>query len=284
MTEARLVESENGGLDPRGRGLVRAEREGCALAQRRAAWRLRAVGVSRGPDFPQLGINLNVMQPGESMTMYHRENAQEDFLVLRGECLLRFVEGEERQLRQWDLFHCPAGVAHAVVGAGDGPSLVLAVGVVAHRLGARRSALSGRPRRRAAQCGCGRGDRFVGRGLQAVHVRMGPVPERLAAGVSWFVRNIRDVQWFDGGRFGVYGDFQGGVHFDEFGFNFGVVWPGQPVAMYHREDHQEGFLVLSGECLLIVEGRSGRSSSGTTSIARPGSSTSSSGRGTARRS
>jgi len=24
--------------------------------------------------------------------------------------------------------HCPAGVAHAIVGAGDGPSLVLAVG------------------------------------------------------------------------------------------------------------------------------------------------------------
>ena len=76
--------------------------------------------------------------------------------------------------------------------------------------------------------------------------------------MSWFVRNIRDVQWFDGGKFGVYGDFQGGVHFDEFGFNFGVVWPGQPVAMYHREDHQEGFLVLSGECLLIVDGEERR--------------------------
>ena len=72
--------------------------------------------------------------------------------------------------------------------------------------------------------------------------------------MSWFIRNIRDVQWFDAGSFGVYGDFQGDEHFEEFGFNFGVVWPGQPVAMYHREDHQEGFLVLSGECLLIVEG------------------------------
>jgi uncharacterized cupin superfamily protein len=77
--------------------------------------------------FEQLGINLNVLQPGEPMTMYHRENAQEDFLVLEGECLL-IVEGEERPLRRWDLFHCPPGVAHAIVGAGDGPSLVLAVG------------------------------------------------------------------------------------------------------------------------------------------------------------
>jgi len=72
--------------------------------------------------------------------------------------------------------------------------------------------------------------------------------------MSWFVRNIRDVQWFDAGRFGVYGDFERGERFPEFGFNFGVVWPGQPVALYHREDRQEGFLVLSGECLLIVEG------------------------------
>ncbi|HLY93350.1 MAG TPA: cupin domain-containing protein [Gaiellaceae bacterium] len=77
--------------------------------------------------FPELGINLNLMQPGEAMTMYHRENKQEDFLVLEGECLL-IVEGEERPLKKWDLFHCPPGVAHAIVGAGDGPSLVLAVG------------------------------------------------------------------------------------------------------------------------------------------------------------
>ena len=59
--------------------------------------------------------------------MYHRENAQEDFLVLGGECLL-IVDGEERPLRQWDYFHCPPGVDHAIVGAGEGPSLVLAVG------------------------------------------------------------------------------------------------------------------------------------------------------------
>jgi len=82
---------------------------------------------SGGEGFPELGINLNVLSPGEPMTMYHREDRQEDFLVLDGECLL-IVEGEERPLKKWDLFHCPAGVAHAVVGAGDRQSLVLAVG------------------------------------------------------------------------------------------------------------------------------------------------------------
>jgi quercetin dioxygenase-like cupin family protein len=61
------------------------------------------------------------------MTMYHRENAQEGFLVLAGECVL-VVEGEERPLRPWDYFHCPPGVSHAIVGAGTEPSLVLAVG------------------------------------------------------------------------------------------------------------------------------------------------------------
>ena len=40
--------------------------------------------------------------------MYHRENDQEDFLVLAGEALA-IVEGQERQLRRWDLVHCPAG-------------------------------------------------------------------------------------------------------------------------------------------------------------------------------
>jgi uncharacterized cupin superfamily protein len=78
-------------------------------------------------DFLQLGINLNVLEPGVSMGMYHWEAAQEDFLVLAGEALL-IVEGEERPLRQWDFFHCPAGTKHIIVGAGDAPSLVLAVG------------------------------------------------------------------------------------------------------------------------------------------------------------
>ena len=81
-----------------------------------------------GERLEQLGINLNIMRPGEGMTTYHRElHRQEAFLVLDGEALL-IVEGEERLLKKWDLFHCPPGVAHAIVGAGDRPCLVLAVG------------------------------------------------------------------------------------------------------------------------------------------------------------
>jgi uncharacterized cupin superfamily protein len=124
MTEARLTEAD-GGLIPEGDGWF-------VLNARDARWLSGDLGAycnfeGKAARFPQLGVNLNVLRPGESMTMYHRENAQEDFLVLAGECLL-VVEGEERPLRRWDLFHCPPGVAHAIVGAGDGPSLVLAVG------------------------------------------------------------------------------------------------------------------------------------------------------------
>ena len=86
------------------------------------------------PGFPQLGINLFALSPGEPMAMYHWEADQEDFLVLAGEALL-VVEGEERPLRQWDLAHCPAGARHVIVGAGAGPCLVLAVGARDRSLG-----------------------------------------------------------------------------------------------------------------------------------------------------
>jgi uncharacterized cupin superfamily protein len=78
-------------------------------------------------DFLQLGINLSALEPGEAMAMYHWEVDQEDFLVLAGEALL-IVEGQERQLRQWDFVHCPSGTKHVIVGAGSGPCLVLAAG------------------------------------------------------------------------------------------------------------------------------------------------------------
>ena len=72
-------------------------------------------------------MNLSVMEPGEPNCLYHSESQQEAFLVLSGECRL-LVDGEERLLRPWDFFHCPAGVEHVFVGAGDGPCVVLMVG------------------------------------------------------------------------------------------------------------------------------------------------------------
>jgi uncharacterized cupin superfamily protein len=83
-------------------------------------------------EFPQVGINLFVLAPGESMGMYHWEADQEDFLVLSGEALL-IVEGDERPLRQWDFVHCPAETKHIIVGAGQGSCAVLAVGAREHQ-------------------------------------------------------------------------------------------------------------------------------------------------------
>ena len=76
--------------------------------------------------FPMLGVNLAVLEPGEPNSMYHWETETEAFLVLSGEALL-IVEGEERPLRQWDFVHCPPKTEHVVVGAGDGPCVVLAM-------------------------------------------------------------------------------------------------------------------------------------------------------------
>jgi uncharacterized cupin superfamily protein len=82
---------------------------------------------SKEAPWPDTGVNVQIMQPGQPNCRYHSEPVQEDFFVLHGECIA-IVDGEELRLRQWDLFHCPAGVAHVFVGAGDGPCAVLMIG------------------------------------------------------------------------------------------------------------------------------------------------------------
>ena len=77
--------------------------------------------------FPQVGIHIFVLGPGEPMSMYHWEADQEGFLVLSGEALL-IAEGEERPLRQWDFVHTPAHADHTIVGAGEGKSVIVAAG------------------------------------------------------------------------------------------------------------------------------------------------------------
>jgi uncharacterized cupin superfamily protein len=134
--EARL-EDVGSGLAPVGPGWF-------VVNARDAAWLrnepfgARCVFESNGPvlrgrddldeqRFPQFGVTLAVLQPGRPSGLYHAESAQEDFLVLAGECTA-LVEGEERTLRQWDFLHCPPGTAHAFVGGGSGPCVLLMVG------------------------------------------------------------------------------------------------------------------------------------------------------------
>jgi uncharacterized cupin superfamily protein len=123
VPEAPLEQTEEG-LSPAGEGWF-------VLNARDAPWRRAegrgAISVFEGEtDFPQLGIHIFVLGPGEPMSMYHWEADQEDFLVVSGEALL-LVEGEERPLRQWDFVHCPPRTNHTILGAGEG-CVVVAVG------------------------------------------------------------------------------------------------------------------------------------------------------------
>jgi uncharacterized cupin superfamily protein len=138
MDEARLHEV--------GSGLVPETDGWFVVNAREAAWSVReGFGVrctfaADGPalrgtesdlepwSFPQLGITLAVIGAGERSTLYHAELAQqEDFLVLAGRCTA-LIEEQEREVRQWDLVHCPPGTRHAFVNTGDEPCVLLMVG------------------------------------------------------------------------------------------------------------------------------------------------------------
>jgi uncharacterized cupin superfamily protein len=124
VPEARLIGSEHG-VVPEGAGWF-------VLNAREARWH-EVDGLGRycpfeGDDaFPQLGVNIHVLDPGEPMAMYHGEAGQEDFLVLSGECLL-IIQGEERALRPFDLVHCPPWTDHIILGAGEGRAVIVCVG------------------------------------------------------------------------------------------------------------------------------------------------------------
>jgi uncharacterized cupin superfamily protein len=75
---------------------------------------------------------------------------------------------------------------------------------------------------------------------------------------GWFVVNVRDAEWWFAESRGArcafeneYGDPP--VELGQFGVNITVLEPGQTI-LYHAEANQEGFLVLAGDCVLLVEG------------------------------
>lgn len=101
------------------------------LAEARAVGHSRA-GVALLPEpevraWPEIGVNVRILQPGQPNCRYHSQPVQEDFLVLQGECLV-ILDGEERPLKQWDFVHCPPGTEHVFVGAGAGPCAILMIG------------------------------------------------------------------------------------------------------------------------------------------------------------
>ena len=125
--------AEQAQLEETGNGLTPVSEGWFVVNVRDATWLTsEAFGSTcpfEGPEawFRQLGIRLKVLQPGQPNCLYHRENLQEDFLVLAGECLL-LVDGQERRLRAWDFFHCPPETDHVFVGAGEGTCVIVMVG------------------------------------------------------------------------------------------------------------------------------------------------------------
>ena len=128
IPEAKLEQTEH--------GLVPVTAGWFVVNARDARWRFRPgrrsvsfTGADEWPAdtlFPMLGVNLAVLEPGQPNSEYHWETEAEAFFVISGEALL-IIESEERPLRQWDFVHCPPKTGHVVVGAGDGPCVLLAM-------------------------------------------------------------------------------------------------------------------------------------------------------------
>jgi uncharacterized cupin superfamily protein len=74
-------------------------------------------------------------------------------------------------------------------------------------------------------------------------------------GEGWYVLNAREASWWHRNELGHACTFEEEGRFERFGINVRVLQPGEPACLYHAEDEQEDFLVLAGECLLLVEGQ-----------------------------
>jgi uncharacterized cupin superfamily protein len=97
--------------------------------------------------------------------------------------------------------------------------------------------------------------------LETVDSGLAPVTD------GWFVVNVREAAWLTNDAFGARCVFESDrrvlrrrpdldvQRFADVGFTLAVVAPGQPSGLYHAESDQEDFLVLAGECLLLVEGK-----------------------------
>ena len=95
--------------------------------------------------------------------------------------------------------------------------------------------------------------------LEQVGNGLAPVTE------GWFVVNARDAAWLQHDSFGFRCKFDTDgrlaaarpgldpVMFPEVGVTLAVLEPGKPNCMYHAESSQEGFFVVSGECVAIIE-------------------------------
>ena len=82
---------------------------------------------------------------------------------------------------------------------------------------------------------------------------------RVPADDGWFILNLAEIGWetLPGG--GTWCGFESPeAPSPRLGIGVHVLGPGESPGHYHAENEQEGFLVLSGECVAIVEGQERR--------------------------
>jgi uncharacterized cupin superfamily protein len=85
--------------------------------------------------------------------------------------------------------------------------------------------------------------------------KLAHLPEGVGAeGPGWFVLSAREARWWERSGLGRWCDLEGDGDFAQLGMRIAVLEPGQPTGMYHAESGQENFLVVSGECVLVIEG------------------------------
>ena len=82
---------------------------------------------------------------------------------------------------------------------------------------------------------------------------------RVPADDGWFILNLAEMGWFSCQGIGVFSSFEApSARSQRLGIGVHVLYPGDAPGFYHAEDEQEGFLVLSGACIAIVEGEERR--------------------------
>lgn len=236
------------------------------------------MAVAGEGSFTQYGIAVDVHEPRAGNSYHYEAHEDESFLVLDGEYDL-VIEGELRRVRAGEFVHCPAGVAHLFVGAGDRPASIMMLGrrglaapggfdgeylpdPHAARFGLAvdaptsdpKVAYAGRPEYAPTECRKPWALERTPR--EAQPVRRGDK--------GWFIVDAGGTEgWLDNGLTARFILDQFG-ELSQYGLNIQVMRPGQPNCRYHREfTCDETMLVLDGEAIVIAEGQERRVTGGT---------------------
>lgn len=82
---------------------------------------------------------------------------------------------------------------------------------------------------------------------------------KVVADDGWFILNLAEIGWDSVPGGGTWCVFESpDARSQRLGIGVHVLQPGESPGFYHSENEQEGFLVLSGECVAVVEGQERR--------------------------